>query len=59
MHIWENGHQGTDGCTAMEEANILRVLHWINAGEHPLLVQLPDAEYKKLRKKYGLPAIKF
>ena len=59
MHIWENNQSGTDGCTAMQEQNILRVLHWINAKDHPLLVQFPVAEYKALRKKFGLPRIDF
>ncbi len=59
MHIWKNDHEGTDGCTAMQEANILRVLHWINAKDKPVLVQLPKAEYEKLRVGYGLPKINF
>ncbi|MFI5139307.1 MAG: L,D-transpeptidase [Sphingobacteriales bacterium] len=59
MHIWGNDHEGTDGCTAMQETNILRVLHWINARKHPLLVQMPVDEYKKLRKVYGLPVVRF
>jgi D-alanyl-D-alanine dipeptidase len=59
MHIWENNHEGTVGCTAMTESHILRVLHWINGKDNPLLVQLPVAEYGKLRKAYGLPAVKF
>lgn len=57
MHIWGNVSEGTDGCTAMTERNILRVLHWINAKDNPLLVQLPRAEYRKLRKVYGLPRL--
>ena len=48
MHIWENDYTGTDGCTAMTEENMLRVLHWIDAKERPLLVQLPRTSY--LRK---------
>jgi len=57
MHIWENNHEGTVGCTAMTEHHILRVLHWINAKDNPLLVQLPRVEYRELRKVYGLPAL--
>ena len=59
MHIWENSHQGTAGCTAMTEANLLRVLHWINALDNPLLVQLPRAQYVKLKAIYRLPEIAF
>jgi D-alanyl-D-alanine dipeptidase len=59
MHIWKNDHEGTDGCTAMQEVNILRVLHWIKVDDKPLLVQMPKEEYEKLRIGYGLPKINF
>jgi len=57
MHIWENKNEGTDGCTAMKEKNLLRVLHWIDAAKHPLLVQFPKKEYLKLVSQYSLPVI--
>jgi len=57
MHIWENNHAGTTGCTAMTESNLLRVLHWINAKYNPLLVQLPKTEYNRLRTRFSLPKI--
>jgi D-alanyl-D-alanine dipeptidase len=59
MHIWENDHEGTAGCTAMKEADLLRILHWINAADKPLLVQLPKVEYVKIRKEYDLPEMGF
>lgn len=57
MHIWENDHTGTDGCTAMTENNMLRVLHWIEAKKRPLLVQMPKEIYQQIKLKYGLPSI--
>lgn len=48
MHIWENEQVGTDGCTAMEEQNMVRVLQWIDDRLHPILIQLPESEYVKL-----------
>jgi len=57
MHIWENDHTGTDGCTAMTEKNMLRVLHWIDAKKDPLLMQMPLDLYRKLRGQFSLPAI--
>ncbi len=57
MHIWENNHEGTEGCTAMQEADILQLLHWINAKKNPLLVQIPAEEYGPLAAKYRLPAL--
>ena len=59
MHIWGSDHEGTAGCTAMTEANLLRILHWINAADSPLLIQLPKEEYVKIREKYELPTIGF
>jgi len=58
MHIWENELTGTDGCTAMAEKNMLRVLRWIDAERTPLLVQMPANVYKKLRRQFNFPAIK-
>jgi len=57
MHIWEDDHTGTDGCTAMADNNMLRILRWINAKKRPLLVQMPLNIYKKLKRQFGLPAI--
>lgn len=57
IHIWGSSHEGTEGCTAMKEADILTLLHWINAAKKPLLVQLPVAEYTSMAQKLGLPAL--
>ena len=57
MHIWQNAHTGTVGCTAMREADLLRVLHWINAAKNPLLVQVPRAVYLQLQANYNLPSL--
>ena len=59
IHIWGNNHEGTWGCTAMKEEDMLRILHWIKSSENPLLVQLPKAEYMKFSAQYSLPEIKF
>jgi L,D-peptidoglycan transpeptidase YkuD (ErfK/YbiS/YcfS/YnhG family) len=59
MHIWGNSREGTAGCTAMQEGNILRVLHWIDARKMPLLVQFPAGEYRKIHAFYHLPAVNF
>jgi L,D-peptidoglycan transpeptidase YkuD (ErfK/YbiS/YcfS/YnhG family) len=57
MHIWENEHVGTDGCTAMREEDMVRVLHWIDAGLNPVLIQLPEIEYFKLAATYQWPRL--
>ncbi len=57
LHIWENRNEGTIGCTAMQEKDILNLLRSIDSTQHPILVQLPKNEYLKIRGRYGLPAI--
>jgi L,D-peptidoglycan transpeptidase YkuD (ErfK/YbiS/YcfS/YnhG family) len=57
MHIWGSNTEGTEGCTAMAENNLLRLLHWVNVKDNPLLVQLPRADYLKLRKQLDLPGL--
>jgi L,D-peptidoglycan transpeptidase YkuD (ErfK/YbiS/YcfS/YnhG family) len=57
LHIWEGDGKGTAGCTAMEEKNILQFLHWIRADKHPLLVQFPEAVYRKIHTDYQLPSL--
>ena len=55
LHIWEGPSQGTVGCTAMQEENIRMLLGWLDPKKKPILVQLPDSEYRKLRVKWQLP----
>jgi D-alanyl-D-alanine dipeptidase len=57
MHIWENAQVGTDGCTAMREDDLLRILHWIDKGLSPILVQFPRSAYKNLAGQYHWPKI--
>jgi L,D-peptidoglycan transpeptidase YkuD (ErfK/YbiS/YcfS/YnhG family) len=57
MHIWGSNHEGTAGCTAMTETDMLRILHWIKASDNPLLVQLPKAEYLQFKERFNLPNI--
>jgi L,D-peptidoglycan transpeptidase YkuD (ErfK/YbiS/YcfS/YnhG family) len=58
MHIWENDHTGTVGCTAMAESDMLRLLHWIDTKEKPLLVQFPAEVYRKLKRRFDFPSIR-
>ncbi|MGE0130490.1 MAG: L,D-transpeptidase [Blastocatellales bacterium] len=55
LHIWDAPGKGTAGCTAMEAARMEEVLRWLNAKKRPVLVQLPQAEFERLRKVWGLP----
>lgn len=56
MHIWRGPGQGTVGCTAMPQEQMEALLAWLDPARKPLLVQMPAPQYKKLHKKWGLPA---
>ena len=55
LHIWRNSSAATAGCTAMPESDLVRLLHWLDPARHPILVQMPHADYAAIRAKYGLP----
>jgi zinc D-Ala-D-Ala dipeptidase len=56
LHIWAGTGKGTAGCTAMEQPNLEALMRWLDAKKNPLLVQLPEAEYARLRSTWKLPA---
>lgn len=56
LHIWRGQGQPTVGCTAMAPENMQVLLSWLDARKHPLLVQLPEAEYQRLQPAWRLPA---
>jgi D-alanyl-D-alanine dipeptidase len=55
VHIWAAPGKGTAGCTALEQANLETLLGWLDRAKRPLLVQLPEAEYARLRRPWLLP----
>lgn len=57
LHIWLGQGRGTAGCTSMAPENMLALLRWIDASRQPTLVQLPVAEYLRLRAAWALPSI--
>lgn len=58
MHIWRGPGQPTVGCTAMPQADLEALIRWLDPARTPLLVQLPEAEYQKLREGWRWPKIK-
>ena len=48
MHIKKPNHIPTVGCTAMSETVMKSVLKWLDPSKHPLLIQAPKSEMKKL-----------
>lgn len=59
LHVWAGPGKGTAGCTALEESNLTELLRWLDPKKVPLLVQLPEGEYARLRDAWRLPALDF
>jgi L,D-peptidoglycan transpeptidase YkuD (ErfK/YbiS/YcfS/YnhG family) len=55
LHVWNSNRTGTAGCTAVRLANLERLLHWLDAQENPLIIQLPLPEYARLKASWDLP----
>ena len=55
LHIRGGPSKGTAGCTAMAEEDLVRLLGWLDHAAEPRLVQLPEAEYARLRAVWSLP----
>jgi D-alanyl-D-alanine dipeptidase len=55
LHIWLGPHIGTSGCTAMREGDIESIVAWLDIRDNPVLVQLPQSEYDRLRSAWRLP----
>lgn len=58
MHIWKDAVTGTSGCTAMAPEQMESLLPWLKPDLHPLLVQMPDAEFEAMRNSLILPKLK-
>ncbi|HEY9839152.1 MAG: L,D-transpeptidase [Candidatus Sericytochromatia bacterium] len=57
LHIWKEAGHGTAGCTAMSRNNMVSVIQWLDQARHPILVQLPKAEYLRLKQAWNLPEL--
>jgi len=55
FHIWEGADVGTSGCTAMNEAHLVKVLSWLDKSKNPVLIQLTMPMYQKLKMDWQLP----
>lgn len=55
LHVWSGPASPTVGCTAMEADRLVEVMRWLDASRTPVLVQLPDAVYQRLRTTWELP----
>jgi L,D-peptidoglycan transpeptidase YkuD (ErfK/YbiS/YcfS/YnhG family) len=55
LHVWQAAGVPTAGCTAAALADMTEICQWLDAAAHPLLVQLPAAEYRRFRADWCLP----
>ena len=55
LHVWESEGMPTAGCTAMSLADMTEIGGWLDGAALPVLVQLPQAEYDRLRETWTLP----
>ena len=50
LHVWRSPGAPTLGCTAMDKQELISLLAWLDPEKHPLLIQAPEAELRKLLK---------
>ncbi len=55
LHVWKSSSTLTTGCTAMPESELVSLLRWLDPARHPILVQMPRADYRAIQARYGLP----
>ena len=55
LHLWKGETEPTAGCTASTLPSMAMLAGWLEAEAHPVLVQLPEAEYQRLRQPWSLP----
>lgn len=55
MHIWRGPGEGTAGCTAMPEADILKLIQWLDQGKNPMLVQGTPEDFAYMKAHFDLP----
>jgi D-aminopeptidase len=55
LHLRAGPDATTSGCTAFEPEPMERLLRWLDPVARPVLVQLPDAEYRARAAAWGLP----
>jgi len=58
IHRWTAPHSPTDGCTAMAAQDLSRLAQWLDPRLHPLMIQLPRAEFMIWRESLRLPHLK-
>jgi D-aminopeptidase len=55
LHLRSGPEAATSGCTAFELEPMEGLLRWLDPTARPVLVQLPDSEYRARAASWGLP----
>lgn len=55
FHIRRGETRPTSGCTTMAEPELVKMIRWLRAADHPQYTLLPAAEYAKKWQAWGLP----
>ncbi len=55
FHIRRGESRPTSGCTTMAEGELVRLIRWLRAADHPEYVLLPASEYERKWRAWGLP----
>ena len=55
LHVSDASGDGSSGCTAMTEPQLVAVLAWLKPEARPLVVEMPIAEYRHAAKALKLP----
>jgi L,D-peptidoglycan transpeptidase YkuD (ErfK/YbiS/YcfS/YnhG family) len=55
FHVRRGPDKPSAGCTTMAEADLVRLLRWLDPQAAPHYVLLPKADYAALRGAWGLP----
>ncbi|HQK16367.1 MAG TPA: L,D-transpeptidase family protein [Polyangiaceae bacterium] len=57
LHVWAKPESPTQGCVAMSRESLQRILPWLDLERRPVLVQLPEHEYRRFEKDWSLPTL--
>lgn len=49
IHVGKNSGEPTAGCTSLSEEEIIKLLRWLDIKKKPILIQLPEGEFQKIK----------
>lgn len=55
FHVQRGPSQATSGCTSTSLENLRSVVSWLEPESEPVIVQLPESEYTRLKDDWALP----